>query len=172
MQLGAVSIDYQLFPKTGSVQLIFFVFKIKTQQNGLIWVQCLLTQLQLNFPGLHFHVHQYLVSYQTLQVKKKFYLRKGSNLGKHTSVSLISETGEFAEMTTKIRANRLLAEHTMTGKQELFLYLTDLENVFEEANNIKCQGKLTPPRLESGKGKNKFEFQPLGKGDHKKNPTS
>lgn len=52
-------------------------------------------------------------------------------------MSLISETGEFAEMTTKIRANRLLAEHTMTGKQELFLYLTDLENVFEEANNIK-----------------------------------
>lgn len=100
-------------------------------------MQCLLTQLQLNSPGLHFHVHQYLVSYQTLQVKKKFYLRKGSNLGKHTSVSLISETGEFAEMTTKIRANRLLAEHTMTGKQELFLYLTDLENVFEEANNIK-----------------------------------
>jgi len=75
-----------------------FVFRIKTQQNGLIWVQCLLTELPLNSPGLHFHVHQYLVSYQTLQVKKKLYLRKRSNLGEDRSVSLISETGKCAEM--------------------------------------------------------------------------
>ena len=128
MQLGAVNIDYQLFPKTGSVQLNFlFVFRIKTQQNGLIWVQCLLTELQLNSPGLHFHVHQYLASYQTLQVKKKFDLRKRSNLRKDRSVSLISETGKRAEMTTKIRANTFLAEHSMIGKQELFLYLSDLK---------------------------------------------
>lgn len=85
-------------------------------------------------------------------------------------MSLISESGEYAEMTTKIRTNSFLAEHSMTGKQELFLYFSDLKHVFEEANTAESVRELTIPRQESGKDKNRFEFQPLEKGDQEKTP--
>lgn len=84
-----------IVPKDGICPGLWFfwliVFRIKTQQNGLIWVQCLLMKLQLNSPGLHFHVHQYLASYQTLQVKKKNYLTKEAILGRTDQGSLLQK---------------------------------------------------------------------------------
>lgn len=44
----------------------------------------------------------------------------------------------FAEMTTKIKANRFLAARSIAGKRELFLYFYDLKNISEVANNMKC----------------------------------
>lgn len=73
-------------------------------------------KLPLNSPGLHFHVHQYSASYQTLQVKKKINFKERSNLRKDRSVTLVSKAGMFAEVTIKIKADRFSAEYSMAGK--------------------------------------------------------